>query len=80
MKLSELASSFRCNEFEDYIYKNGTLNTRNAEIIIWNLKQIKPFLRYFHVLTKSLMKFISESFKYLIKTAILEYGKNGTYV
>ena len=33
MKLSELASSFRCNKFEDYICKNGTLNTKNAEII-----------------------------------------------
>ena len=33
MKLSELASSFRCNEFEDYICKNGTLNTKNTEII-----------------------------------------------
>ena len=33
MKLSELASSFRCNKFEDYICKNGTLNIKNAEII-----------------------------------------------
>ena len=32
-KLSELASSFRCNKFEDYICKNGTLNNKNAEII-----------------------------------------------
>ena len=32
MKLLELASSFRCNKFEDYICKNGTLNTKNAEI------------------------------------------------
>ena len=29
MKLSELASSFR---FEDYICKNAKLNTKNAEI------------------------------------------------
>ena len=33
MKLSELASSFRRNKFENYICKNGTLNTKNAEII-----------------------------------------------
>ena len=33
MKLSEIASSFRCNKFEEYIWKNGTLNTKNAEII-----------------------------------------------
>ena len=33
MKLSELASNVRCNKFEDYICKNGTLNTKNAEII-----------------------------------------------
>ena len=32
MKLSELASSFRCNKFEDYICKNSNLNTKNAEI------------------------------------------------
>ena len=32
MKLSELASSFRCNKFEDYICKNANLNTKNAEI------------------------------------------------
>ena len=34
MKLSELASSFRCNKFEDYhdyICKNANLNTKNAE-------------------------------------------------
>ena len=33
MKLSELASSFGCNRFEDYVCKNGTLNAKNAEII-----------------------------------------------
>ena len=33
MKLSELASSFRCNKFEDNICKNGTLNAKNNEII-----------------------------------------------
>ena len=33
MKPLEFASSFRCNKFEDYICKNGTLNTQNAEII-----------------------------------------------
>ena len=32
MKLSELASSFRCNKFEDYMSKNANLNTKNAEI------------------------------------------------
>ena len=32
MKISELASSFRCNKFEDYICKNANLNTKNAEI------------------------------------------------
>ena len=32
MKLPELASSFRCNKFEDYICKNANLNTKNAEI------------------------------------------------
>ena len=32
MKLSELASSFRCNKFEDHICKNANLNTKNAEI------------------------------------------------
>ena len=32
MMLSELASSFRCNKFEDYIFKNANLNTKNAEI------------------------------------------------
>ena len=32
MKLSELASSFRGNKFEDYICKNANLNTKNAEI------------------------------------------------
>ena len=32
MKLSELASSFRCNEFEDYTCKNANLNTKNANI------------------------------------------------
>ena len=32
MKLSELASSFRCNKFEDYTCKNTNLNTKNAEI------------------------------------------------
>ena len=32
MKLSELASNFRCNKFEDYICKNVNLNTKNAEI------------------------------------------------
>ena len=31
MMLSELARSFRCNEFEDYIYKNANMNTKNAE-------------------------------------------------
>ena len=31
--LSELASSFRYNKFEDYICKNANLNTKNAEII-----------------------------------------------
>ena len=30
---SELASSFRCNKFEDIICKDGTLHTKNAEII-----------------------------------------------
>ena len=32
----KLASSFRCNKFDDYICKNGTLNmlnTENAKII-----------------------------------------------
>ena len=33
MKLSELASSFRCNKFEDYTCKNTNLKTKNAEII-----------------------------------------------
>ena len=33
MKLSELASSFRCNKFEDPICKNGTMNNKNAEIM-----------------------------------------------
>ena len=32
MKLSELASSFRCNKFEDYICENGTLNTNKANL------------------------------------------------
>ena len=32
MMLSELASSFRCNKFEDHICKNAHLNTKNAEI------------------------------------------------
>ena len=32
MMLSELASSFRCNKFEDHIYKNANLNAKNAEI------------------------------------------------
>ena len=32
MMLSELASSFRCNKFEDHIYKNANLNTKNVEI------------------------------------------------
>ena len=31
-KLSELASSFRCTKFEDYICKNTNLSTKNAEI------------------------------------------------
>ena len=30
MMLSELASSFRCNEFEDYICKDVDMNTKNA--------------------------------------------------
>ena len=29
--LSELAKSFRCNKFEDYICKKANLNTKNAE-------------------------------------------------
>ena len=33
MVLPELASSFRCNKFEDHICKNANLNTKNAEII-----------------------------------------------
>ena len=33
MKLLELASGFRCNKLEDYICKNGTLNTKNVEIV-----------------------------------------------
>ena len=32
MKLSELASRFRCNKFEDHTCKNANLNTKNAEI------------------------------------------------
>ena len=32
IKLSELASSFRSNKFEDYICKNANLNTKNAEV------------------------------------------------
>ena len=32
MKLSKLASSFRCNKFEDNICKIANLNTKNAEI------------------------------------------------
>ena len=48
MKLSELASSFRCDKFEDYTCKNGTLNTKNAEIIndelIMYIFKIKPEL------------------------------------
>ena len=32
MMISELASSFRCNKFEDHICKNANLNTKNAEI------------------------------------------------
>ena len=32
MEFSELASSFRCNKFEDYICKNANMNTKNAEI------------------------------------------------
>ena len=32
MTFSEFASSFRCNKFEDYIYKNANLNTKNVEI------------------------------------------------
>ena len=39
MKLSELASSFRCNIFEDYTRNNANLNTKDAEItdevIMW---------------------------------------------
>ena len=31
MKLSELASSFRCDKFEDHICKNANLNTKNAK-------------------------------------------------
>ena len=32
MMLSELASSFGCNKFEDDICKNANLEIRNAEI------------------------------------------------
>ena len=32
IKLSELASSFRCNKIEVYICRNANLNTKNAEI------------------------------------------------
>ena len=32
MMFLELTSSFRCNEFDDYICKNANLNTKNAEI------------------------------------------------
>ena len=32
-KFSEIANSFRCDIFEYYICKDGTLNTKNAEII-----------------------------------------------
>ena len=32
MMLSELASSFKCNKFEDHICKNANLNTKSAEI------------------------------------------------
>ena len=32
MKLSEVASSFWCNKFEDYICKNANLNPKKAEI------------------------------------------------
>ena len=32
MKLSELANTFRGDKLEDYISKNDTLNTKNAEI------------------------------------------------
>ena len=41
MKLSELASSFRCNKFENYICKNANLNTKTAEIKQTNNKFIK---------------------------------------
>ena len=49
MMLPELASSFRCNKFEDRIRKNAKLNTKNAEItneviiyqvqLNWNINQ-----------------------------------------
>ena len=32
MMLSELASSFRCNKFEDFICKNANLNTKHTDI------------------------------------------------
>ena len=67
--LSDFDSSFRCNKFKDYICKNSDLNTKNAEttnyICMPNLKTIKTFLVCFHVLTKSIMKLISESLEEL---------------
>ena len=38
--LSEHASSFRCNKFEDYICKNANLNTKNAEITNYGIMRI----------------------------------------
>ena len=40
IKLSEHASSFRCNKFEDYICKNANLNTKNAEITNYGIMRI----------------------------------------
>ena len=40
IKLSEHASSFRCNKVEDYICKNANLNTKNAEITNYAIMRI----------------------------------------
>ena len=51
--LSERASSFRCNEFEDHICKNASLNTNKANlrdliaatgiVILLKLDSSRPF-------------------------------------
>ena len=58
MMLSELASSFRCNGFEDYICINANMNTKNADITLRLCAYLMRLLHTNNKLIKGLPNYI----------------------